>query len=198
MEKVIMSIDKTAISEKIELCKKAAEDLQNLYNGFNEIGVKPTISQMFSLVSANRQSSGLEYKIKDLIVDNTEMQTVNSLTMNRSKLIDMLDTPQNIVELVKECGTEPQLQRSDIGMYLQLTDGVINTVDGYENIIAEKFTLYAQNQKQADMFKFLDGMLDGLNKYFLTVEPGFPDLRGYKFEGQTIGYSVDLGYISRF
>lgn len=198
MEKVIMSIDNTAISEKIELYTKAVEDFQNLYNGFKEIGVMPTISQMLGLVSANRQSNGLEYKIKDLIIDNTETQTVNGLTMNRSKLIDMLDTPQNIVELVKECGIDPQLQRSDIGKYLQINDGVITTVEGLENIIAEKFTLYAQNQKQADMFTFLDGMKDGLNKYFLTVEPGFPELRGYKFEGQTIGYSVDLGYISRF
>ena len=57
------------------------------------------------------------------------------------------------------------------------------------------YGVYAQNQKQIDMFNFLTGMLAGLNQYINTVEREAPLLKGFKIESLNEGYKVDYRYI---
>jgi len=191
MEKVIIYRNEAEINRLTELCNTAKAQFQSLYNGFKEMGATPTVQKMVEVITANKQGKGIESKIKEVIFDCSPEKSFAGMTYNREKFMDMLDVPAKLVEIVKAC----EFAIMETANFITISTDTVNTVKDFETFITERLTVYAQNQKQIDMFNFLTGMLAGLNQYINTVEREAPLLKGFKIESLNEGYKVDYRYI---
>jgi hypothetical protein len=191
MEKVIIFINKAEIKRLNELCIEAKEQFQSLYSAFKAVEVTPTLQKMIEVITANKQGNGLDKKIKEVIFDCSPEKSFAGMTYNREKFIDMLDVPAPLIEAVNACN----YSIVETVSYMEIVEDTVNMVNGFEAIINKRFTIFAQNEKQIEMYNFLNGLKTGLNQYIKTVEREAPLLRGFKIENANEGYTVDHRYI---
>lgn len=167
--KVAIYTDEIKAGRIINVCQKAQETVQNIYDELIKTGCTFNVPEIMALW----QTQANEEKIKQLVFDKkieAEPPVIFGMKLSKHKLLSLIEI-ENITEIRNTYIGIPYNEYADninVGYateHMTIVEGVVKLSDGYEQAIKDKYcTLYATSEAQKAKADKLINIATALNE----------------------------------
>lgn len=217
MEKVRLQVEKDTIDKYLNRLPGILKATRQLYDKLNSEDYSTNLKELKELVQKYYSINSEDYR-KFYVENFAKELTVNAINDSRSvkhikkeELVKMIHCNEDFInEIIKVIhGFSVSNNQRETAVNLDLFANYITfdpeqkkpkIIDNHKEAITERYTIYAENERQVKAYEVCKGLVDAINTHFNTPGLGLHRLDDYGLPGLILTnqtYKVDVNHILR-